>query len=57
MMTDGRVVQHAVSGYDVTDDPDTHMSSAKLPKFSLEPKHRKGKLARTNPFSKHTNVQ
>ena len=44
MMTDGRVVQHAVSGYDVTDDPDTHMSSAKLLKFSLEPKIRKSKL-------------
>ena len=42
--TDARVVHHRATSYDVTDDPDTGMPSAKVPKFSLKPKREKSKL-------------
>ena len=42
--TDARVVQHRATSYDATDDPDTNMPSAKVPKFSLVPENEKSKL-------------
>ena len=42
--TDARVVQHRASSYDATDDPDTGMPSAKVPRFSLVPEKEKSKL-------------
>ena len=33
------VVEHKVASYDVTDNPETHMLSANVPKFFLQPKH------------------
>ena len=42
--TEARVVQHKASSYDATDDPDTNMPSAKLPKFSLVPENEHSKL-------------
>ena len=42
--TDVRVVQHRACSYDATDDPDTNMPSAKVPKFSLVPENEHSKL-------------
>ena len=42
--TDARVVQHRACSYDVTDDPETQMPSAKVPRFSLKPEKEKSKL-------------
>lgn len=36
------VVNHTVASYDITDNPETHMTSAaNLPKFRLQPKDRR----------------
>ena len=34
-----KVVEHKVAGYEVTDNPETHMPSPEVPKFCLKPKH------------------
>ena len=36
--TKAHVVEHAVANYETTDNPETHMSSARVPKFCLRPK-------------------
>ena len=41
-ITKAKVVEHKVGDYDVTDNPETHMQSAIVPKFCLRPKHEKG---------------
>ena len=42
--TRAKVVKHKVTSYDSTDNPETHMHSAKgLPKFCLKPEIEKGK--------------
>ena len=38
-VANAKVVQHRATSYDATDDPQTSMPSAKLPKFSLKPKN------------------
>ena len=42
--TDARVVKHRATSYDTTDDPETNMPSAKVPKFSLKPDNERSKL-------------
>ena len=37
-----KVVEHTAAKYDETDDPETQMSSAQVPKFRLKPKHEHG---------------
>ena len=34
-----KVVEHKVAEYETTDNPETHMSSAEVPKFCLKPKN------------------
>ena len=43
-MANAKVVQHRATSYDTTDDPQTSIPSAVLPKFSLKPKNEESKF-------------
>ena len=49
-MANAKVVQHKATSYDTTDDPQTSMPSAVLPKFSLKPKNEQSKFSKINSY-------
>ena len=49
-VANAKVVQHKATSYDTTDDPQTNMPSAVLPKFSLKPKNEQSKFSKINSY-------